>query len=120
MFEDHQLIRRAAVQAWTNLCISPLQVKRCECKNDKVSIQKMLLSHSITVNEAKTATLLSYILRLIVGIMTFQVKYAVLLCGDDEDTEVVKAASGALAMLTAQSKICCEKVFDVSITRILV
>lgn len=75
MFEDHQLIRRAAVQAWTNLCVSPLQVKRCEGKNDKV-------------------------------------KYAVLLCGDDEDTEVVKAASGGLAMLTAQSKKCCEKVFE--------
>ena len=41
-------------------------------------------------------------------------KYAVLLCGDDEDVEVVKAASGGLAMLTAQSKKCCEKVFDVS------
>jgi len=77
MFEDHQLIRRAAVQAFCNLCISPIQVKRCEGKNDKV-------------------------------------KYAVLLCGDDEDVEVVKAASGGLAMLTAQSKKCCEKVFDVS------
>ena len=43
-------------------------------------------------------------------------KYAVLLCGDDEDVEVVKAASGGLAMLTAQSKKCCEKVFDVSCT----
>ena len=75
MFEDHQLIRRAAVQVFCNLCSSPLQVKRCEGKNDKV-------------------------------------KYAVLLCGDDEDVEVVKAASGALAMLTAQSKKCCEKVFD--------
>ena len=53
---------------------------------------------------------------LIVGIFHFQVKYAVLLCGDDEDTEVVKAASGGLAMLTAQSKKCCEKVFEVSIT----
>ena len=38
-----------------------------------------------------------------------------LLCGDDEDVEVVKAASGGLAMLTAQSKKCCEKVFDVSL-----
>jgi len=75
MFEDHQLIRRAATQAWANLCMSPLQVKRCESKNDKV-------------------------------------KYAVLLCGDEEDIEVVKAASGGLAMLTAQSEKCCEKVFD--------
>ena len=26
MFEDHPLIRRAAVQCWTNLCSSPYQV----------------------------------------------------------------------------------------------
>ena len=38
-----------------------------------------------------------------------------LLCGDDEDKEVVKAASGALAMLTSQSEKICKKVFDVSI-----
>ena len=37
MFEEHELIRRAAVQCWTNLCLSPLQVKRCEGDNDKVS-----------------------------------------------------------------------------------
>ena len=36
MFEDHQLIRRAAVQVFTNLCTSPIQVQRCEGKNDKV------------------------------------------------------------------------------------
>lgn len=75
MFEDHQLIRRAAVQCFTNLCQSPIQVKRCEGKNDKV-------------------------------------KYAVLLCGDDEDGEVVQAASGALAMLTSQSEKCCKKIFE--------
>ncbi|XP_040573143.1 protein unc-45 homolog B [Lepeophtheirus salmonis] len=75
MFEDHALIRRAAVQCWTNLCTSPLMVKRCEGKNDKV-------------------------------------KYCVLLCGDDDDIEIVKAASGALAMLTSQSSILCHKVFD--------
>jgi hypothetical protein len=75
MFEDHQLIRRAAVQCWTNLCTSPLQAKRCEGNNDKV-------------------------------------KYAVLLCGDDEDKEVVKAASGSLAMLTGHSQKICKKVFD--------
>ena len=44
-----------------------------------------------------------------------QVKYLVLLCGDDEDSEIVKAASGALAMLTSQSTKICKKVFDVSI-----
>ena len=37
MFEDHQLIRRAAVQCFTNLCHSEIQIKRCEGKNDKVS-----------------------------------------------------------------------------------
>ncbi len=73
MFEDHQLIRRAAVQCFTNLCASDLQVARCEGRNDKV-------------------------------------KYAVLLCGDDEDAEVVKAAAGALAMLTSRSDKICSKV----------
>lgn len=78
MFEDHTMIRRAAVQCWTNLCCSPLMIKRCEGKNDKV-------------------------------------KYSVLLCGDDDDPEIVKAASGALAMLTSQSTKCCKKVFEVRI-----
>ena len=41
-------------------------------------------------------------------------KYVVLLCGDDEDIEVVRAASGALAMLTSHSNKCCQKVFEVS------
>merc|ERR1712106_286927 len=75
MFEDHELIRRAAVQCWTNLCVSDLQGKRCEGENDKV-------------------------------------KYCVLLCGDDLDKDVVKAAAGALAMLTSRSNIICKKVFD--------
>jgi hypothetical protein len=38
MFEDHELIRRAAVQCWTNLCVSERQVERCEGDNDKVSV----------------------------------------------------------------------------------
>jgi len=75
MFEDHIMIRRAAVQCFTNLCVSPLHVKRCEGKNDKI-------------------------------------KFCVLLCGDDSDIEVVRAAAGALAMLTSQSEKCCRKVFD--------
>ena len=49
-----------------------------------------------------------------------QVKYAVLLCGDDEDKEVVKAASGSLAMLTGHSQKICKKVFDVSYINMLV
>jgi len=75
MFEDHPMIRRAAVQCWTNLCTSPYQAKRCEGNNDKV-------------------------------------KYCVLMCGDDNDVEIIKAAAGALAMLTESSNKICEKVFD--------
>ena len=78
MFEEHTMIRRAAVQCWTNLCCSPLMVKRCDAKNDKV-------------------------------------KYTVLLCGDDDDPEIVKAASGALAMLTSGNTNICKKVFEVSL-----
>ncbi|XP_012252910.2 protein unc-45 homolog B [Athalia rosae] len=40
-----------------------------------------------------------------------RVKYLVILC-EDEDVETSMAASGALAMLTANSKKACEKVFD--------
>ena len=43
------------------------------------------------------------------------VKYSVLLCGDDDDPAIVQAASGALAMLTSQSKKICNKIFDVCI-----
>jgi tetratricopeptide (TPR) repeat protein len=75
MYEDHQMLRRASVQAWCNLCLSPIQVERCEGNNDKM-------------------------------------KYIILLCGDDEDAEIVKAASGAVAMLTSVSTKCCKKVFD--------
>ncbi len=78
MFEDHAMIRRAAVQCWTNLCVSQLMIERCEGKNDKV-------------------------------------KYTVLLCGDDEDPEIVKAAAGSLAMLTAQSVKICKKIFEVNL-----
>lgn len=34
MFEEHTMIRRAAIQCWTNLCTSPLMAKRCEAPND--------------------------------------------------------------------------------------
>merc|ERR1711956_13585 len=33
-FESHVMIRRAAIQCWSNLCMSPLMVQRCEGKND--------------------------------------------------------------------------------------
>jgi len=39
-------------------------------------------------------------------------KYLVLLMGDAEDEEVVKAAAGAVAMLTTQSSKCCLKLFE--------
>ncbi|CAG2108180.1 unnamed protein product [Medioppia subpectinata] len=42
---------------------------------------------------------------------TDRVKYLMVLC-DDEDMDTVKAASGALAMLTGISKKSCQKVFD--------
>ena len=42
MFEEHQMIRRAAVQCFTNLCVSPVMVERCEGKNDKVTISLIL------------------------------------------------------------------------------
>ena len=42
MFEEHALIRRAAVQCFTNLCTSSIQVKRCEGKNDKVCLKIIL------------------------------------------------------------------------------
>ncbi len=44
MFEDHQMIRRAAIQCFTNLCVSPIQVKRCEGKNDKVILKCFMIS----------------------------------------------------------------------------
>ena len=77
MYEDHVMLRRASIQCWANLCLSPDQVKRCEGANDRI-------------------------------------KYCVLLCGDAEDQEVVKAAGGALAMLTSQSSKVCQKVYDSS------
>merc|ERR1712227_371339 len=75
MFEDHQMLRRAAVQCVLNLCQSEVQVKRFEDKNDKM-------------------------------------KYMVLLMGDADDQEVVKAAAGAVATLTSYSSILCNKVYE--------
>ncbi|KAE8752791.1 hypothetical protein FOCC_FOCC000529 [Frankliniella occidentalis] len=75
MFEEHEMLRRAATQVITNLILSPEVVKMYEGKNDKT-------------------------------------KYLVLLSAD-EDTETAMAAAGALAQLTAVSKKCCKKVFEV-------
>merc|ERR1712240_574744 len=69
MYQDHMMLRRAAVQCVLNLCQSEVQVKRCEGNNDRV-------------------------------------KYLVLCMGDAEDEEVVKAAAGAIAILTSSSSKC--------------
>merc|ERR1711970_1639471 len=75
MYQDHQMLRRAAVQCVLNLCQSEVQVKRCEGNNDRF-------------------------------------KYLVLCMGDAEDEEVVKAAAGAIAILTSSSSKCCKKIFE--------
>merc|ERR1712198_165400 len=77
MYQDHMMLRRAAVQCVLNLCQSEIQVKRCEGNNDRV-------------------------------------KYLVLCMGDAEDMEVVKAAAGALAILTSPSSKICKKIFESS------
>jgi len=74
MYQDHQMLRRAAIQCVLNLCQSPVQVERFENPNDKM-------------------------------------KYMVLLMAD-EDEEIVKAAGGAVAMLTSASSKLCQKVFE--------
>merc|ERR1712209_221694 len=43
MFEDHQMLRRAAVQCVLNLCQSEVQVKRFEDKNDKMKYMVLLM-----------------------------------------------------------------------------
>jgi len=42
MYENHMMLRRAAVQAWCNLCFSPIQVSRCEGNNDKMKYITLL------------------------------------------------------------------------------
>jgi len=76
MYQDHQMLRRAAIQCMLNLCQSPVQVERYEGQNDKM-------------------------------------KYMVLLMAD-EDEEIVKAAAGAVAMLTSASTKLCQKIYESS------
>ncbi|KAK9503519.1 hypothetical protein O3M35_010058 [Rhynocoris fuscipes] len=76
MFEQHEMIRRAATQVMTNMVSSPKVVELYEGNNDKT-------------------------------------KFLFLLCGE-EDEETMKAATGAMAILTSASKICCQKIFEVS------
>ena len=70
-------------------------MRRCEGLNDKVKYctvscsclsVAMILLYDHQVRRCES--------------LNDKVKYCVLLCGDDDDPEVVKAASGALAMLT--------------------
>jgi len=74
MYEDHPMLKRAAVQLINNLLFSDEVVKMFEGKNDRT-------------------------------------KYLVLVCADD-DLELVQAAIGGLAVLTALSKRASKKVFD--------
>ena len=74
LYEEHPLLKRAAVQCLVNLITSEEAVRIYEGDNDRV-------------------------------------KYLVILC-EEEDLDTVKAASGALAMLTSVSKKSCQKVFE--------
>lgn len=76
MFEDHDLIQRAAFECMCNLVMNESVAKSYEGENDKV-------------------------------------KYMTLKCGD-EDEKVVRAASGALAILTTDSDIVCKKILQVN------
>lgn len=76
LFEQHEMLRRAATQVMTNMVCSPEVVKLYEGNNDKT-------------------------------------KFMFLLCGE-EDEETMKAAAGAMAILTANSVICCRKIFEVT------
>nr|CAD7255909.1 unnamed protein product [Timema shepardi] len=74
MYEEHEMLCRAATQVMTNLVTSPDVIKLFEGENDRT-------------------------------------KYLVILCaGEDEETG--KAAAGALAVVTANSKKACKKVFQ--------
>lgn len=73
MFEEHDMIRRAAVQCVVNLIGDPKMVSLYEAENDRV-------------------------------------KYLVILC-QEEDVEIIKAASGALAMLCQVSEKACARIF---------
>lgn len=73
MFEDHLLIRRAAVECIVNIIKEDDVIKLYEADNDRV-------------------------------------KFLVVLC-QEEDIATVKAASGALAMLSQVSEKACEKIY---------
>ena len=44
MYQDHQMLRRAAIQCVLNLCQSPVQVERFEQPNDKMKYMVLLMA----------------------------------------------------------------------------
>ena len=76
MYDDHEMLKRAAVQLMNNMVFSEEVVKMFEGKNDRT-------------------------------------KYMVLLCATTDDLDLVQAAIGTLAVLTAMSKRVSKKVFEV-------
>lgn len=74
LYEDHEMLLRAATQCVCNLLQSEEVIKTYEGNNDKT-------------------------------------KFLYLLC-QEEDVDTVKAAAGALCILTSVSKICCRKLLD--------
>merc|ERR1712066_1134409 len=65
MYEDHAMLRRAAVQCVLNLCQSEVQVKRFEEKNDKMKYMVLLMGDAVDPEIMKAAagavaTLTSY------------------------------------------------------------
>ncbi|KAH3710054.1 hypothetical protein DPMN_069520 [Dreissena polymorpha] len=76
MYEEHELIPRAAIECMCNMVMNEKVAKTFEGENDKV-------------------------------------KFFTLMCGDDDD-KIVRAAAGALAVLTADSDIVCKKITQVT------
>lgn len=77
LYEDHEMLLRAATQCICNLVQSDEVIKTYEGNNDKT-------------------------------------KFLYLLC-QEEDTDTVMAAAGALCILTSASKICCRKLLDAQV-----
>lgn len=76
MYEDHDMIQRAAIECMCNMVMNEQIAKSYEKENDRV-------------------------------------KFLTLMCGEEDD-RIVRAASGALAILTSDSDIVCKKILDVN------
>ena len=59
MFEEHQMLRRAAVQCFTNLCVSPIMVERCEGKNEKVLFILPRILHRLLCSKCLTPIIIT-------------------------------------------------------------